>query len=172
MREVQVGDGVVGAAHLSLNVAGLVELGVALKVDGLVAKDGSSKVARVPEPALRLRTTISASSPPTSFQLVIWPEKMPLSCSRDRSSTFTFLETTGPMPTTATSWSTRFLTWSASSLVSAKTSELPMVTVPAATAVRPLPEPLPEPETETSGLASMNFSAAASTRAWNEEAPS
>ena len=28
-----------------------------------------------------------ASSPPTSFQLVIWPEKMPLSCSRDRSST-------------------------------------------------------------------------------------
>ena len=47
-----------------------------------------------------------------------------------------------------------------------------MVTVPAATAVRPLPEPLPEPETETSGLASMNFSAAASTRAWNEEAPS
>lgn len=35
-----------------------------------------------------------------------------------------------------------------------------------------LAEPLPEPEMETSGLASMNFSAAASTRAWNEEAPS
>ena len=42
MREVQVGDGVVGACPVwSLNVAGLVELGVALKVDGLVAKDGS-----------------------------------------------------------------------------------------------------------------------------------
>ena len=41
MREIEVGDGVVGAAHLSLNVAGLVELGVALKVDSLVAKDGS-----------------------------------------------------------------------------------------------------------------------------------
>ena len=40
MREVEVGDGVVGAAHLSLDIAGLVELGVALKVDGLVAKDG------------------------------------------------------------------------------------------------------------------------------------
>ena len=40
VREVKVGDGVVGAAHLSLDIAGLVELGVALKVDGLVAKDG------------------------------------------------------------------------------------------------------------------------------------
>ena len=40
VREVEVGDGVVGAAHLSLDVAGLVELGVALKVDGLVAKNG------------------------------------------------------------------------------------------------------------------------------------
>ena len=40
VREIEVGDGVVGAAHLSLDVAGLVELGVALKVDGLVAKDG------------------------------------------------------------------------------------------------------------------------------------
>ena len=40
MREIEVGDGVVGAAHLSLDVAGLVELGVALKVDNLVAKDG------------------------------------------------------------------------------------------------------------------------------------
>ena len=40
MREVEVGDGVVGAAHLSLDIAGLVELGVALKVDGLIAKDG------------------------------------------------------------------------------------------------------------------------------------
>ena len=41
MREVEVGDGVAGAGHLSLDIAGLVELGVALKVDSLVAKDGS-----------------------------------------------------------------------------------------------------------------------------------
>ncbi len=40
VREVEVGDGVVGTAHLSLDIAGLVELGVALKVDGLVAKNG------------------------------------------------------------------------------------------------------------------------------------
>ena len=40
MREVEVGDGVVGAGDLSLDVTGLVELGIALKVDSLVAKDG------------------------------------------------------------------------------------------------------------------------------------
>ncbi len=89
-----------------------------------------------------------------------------------RSSTVTFMETTGPMPTTATSWSTRSAHWSASSLVSAKTSELPMVTVPSATAVRPVPEPLPEPVMETFSFSAMNCSAAASTSAWNEEAPS
>ena len=137
-----------------------------------VPKTAASKVARVPEPALRLKTTILASSPPRSFQLVIWPEKMPFSCSRDRSSTLTFLDTTGPMPTTATSWSTSLAAASASSLVSAKTSELPICTVPSETAVRPLPEPLPEPVMDTSGFSSMNFSAAASTSAGKEEAPS
>ena len=47
-----------------------------------------------------------------------------------------------------------------------------MVTVPEATAVRPVPEPLPDPEIEQSGFSAMNCSAAASTRAWKEEAPS
>ncbi|VWM23418.1 Uncharacterised protein [Collinsella intestinalis] len=47
-----------------------------------------------------------------------------------------------------------------------------MVTVPEDTAVRPAPDPLPEPEITQSGFSFMNCSAAASTRAWKEEAPS
>ena len=34
-------------------------------------KTAASKVARVPEPSLRLTTTISASSPPTSLQILV-----------------------------------------------------------------------------------------------------
>ena len=66
------------------------------------ARTAASKVARVPEPALRSMTWILPAVPPTSDQSVMAPVKMPLSCSVVRSSTWTLELTTGPMPTTQT----------------------------------------------------------------------
>ena len=42
-------------------------------------RTAASKVARVPEPALRSMTWVLPAVPPTWDQSVIWPVKMPLS---------------------------------------------------------------------------------------------
>ncbi len=70
-----------------------------------------------------------------------------------------------------TSWSTSFAAESASSFSSANTSELPISTEPSATCFKPSPEPPPLTVTTQSGLASMNFSAAACARGSSAEEP-
>ena len=84
------------------------------------------------------------SAPPTSFQLVILPVKMPWSCSMLRLVTPQSLWATGPMPTTQT-WLSLILARSSAleSLVSAKTSESPICTAPWEICVMPWPEPPP-----------------------------
>ena len=123
------------------------------KLSGAVspARTASSKVARVPLPASRWITWMAPAVPPTSSQSVISPMKMPLSCSRVRSSTSTSAWTIGPMPTMATWWSTRPASWSSSSFASAKTSERPIWTEPSAIWERPWPEPPAEMAIETFG---------------------
>ena len=135
------------------------------------ARTAASKVARVPEPALRSMTWILPAVPPTSDQSVMAPVKMPLSCSVVRSSTSTLELTTGPMPTTQTVWSSSLAASAASIFSSAKTSERPIWALPSLTSERPWPDPPPVMAMVTSGYLSSNLCAALSTSVWKEVAP-
>ena len=98
-----------------------------------------SKPSRVPELASRPMQAISASAPPTSFQLVIWPEKIWPICSTERSETWLSALTITAMPSRATVVPVR------PALVSSSfraREERPMSVVPLVTASMPAPEPV------------------------------
>ena len=132
------------------------------------------KVALVPEDVGLVTRTMLSSGPPTSFQFVVFPVKMSMSCCFVRSSTppsLTSLFTIGAIVTTHTWWSTSSFACASSSFADASTSELPMFTVPSETCFKPSPDPPASIVMETSGYFSINMSAASSTSGFNAEEP-
>ena len=131
-------------------------------------------VALVPEDSGRVIRTIDSSAPPTSFQFVILPVKISVSCCFVRFLTppaVTSLFTIGAIVTTHTLWSTSCDAFEASSFSAASTSELPILTVPSATCLSPSPEPPASIVIFTSGCFSLNKSAASSTSGFNADEP-
>ena len=119
-------------------------------------------------------STIASSAPPTSFQLVIFPVKISVSCAFVRFLTppaVTSLFTIGAIVTTHTLWSTSSAALAASSFSAASTSELPMLTVPSDTCLSPSPEPPASIVMLTSGYFSLKRSAASSTSGFNADEP-
>ena len=96
-----------------------------------------SKPSLVPEPDSRPMQDISRSSPPTSFQLVISPVKMPAICSTVRSSTLLSLLTMMAIPSSAT-----VVAVSPDSLSLSFLDESPISVLPFLTASMPVPEPV------------------------------
>ena len=131
-------------------------------------------VALVPDDSGRVTRTIASSAPPTSFQLVILPVNMSVSCCVVRSLTppaVTLLLTIGAIVTTHTLWSTSADAFAASSFSAASTSELPILTVPSDTCLSPSPEPPASIVMFTSGYFSLNASAASSTSGLSADEP-
>ena len=100
----------------------------------------SSKALRVPEAESRPNTAISASSPPTSLQLVISPVKILAICSVVSSVTGLAGLTTTATPSLAMTFSTAPSAFSSS--VRARL-ERPRSQLPASTPLMPEPEPEP-----------------------------
>ena len=98
-----------------------------------------SNPSLVPLPASRPITTISASAPPRSFQLVISPVYIFAMFSTERSLTAFAGLTITAIPSSATIVSVRPFAFSSS--LSAL-DESPMSQRPSATAVMPEPEPV------------------------------
>ena len=131
-------------------------------------------VALVPEDSGRVISTIASSAPPTSFQFVILPVKISVSCAFVRFLTplaVTSLFTIGAIVTTHTLWSTSAEAFVASSFSAASTSELPILTVPSETCLRPSPDPPASIVIFTSGYFSLKRSAASSTSGLSAEEP-
>ena len=167
--EGNVGDGTLGGSDLLNDGARRVNLGNRGEVRGDL---GALEHGSLPEPASRLMTLMVPAVPPTSDQSVIWPVKMPASCSVVMSSMSTLAFTIGPMPTMHTWLSTRPSSWdSSSTFSSANTSERPIWREPSTMPEMPSPEPPPEMAMTTSGLASWKSPATASTSGWNDVAP-
>ena len=120
--------------------------------------NSSSNALLVPEPDSRPTTTIGASLPPTSFQLVTFPSYISDNCCLVSSPTVLAGSTTTAIPSIATMFSATPLAFSSSFKF---LEELPISAVPPKTASTPAPEPTNSAVTVTSGYFSIKDSLSA-----------